>query len=295
MNRQGLLALLISTFLAGVGPLPASRTDDVLPTYPLAALREGAVPGERGWWSSPWPKSPAGSPADLDHHAYARKRKENTEKLLATAYLDEEVAVVVIDLEDGATLVDYRGSKKFVAASTYKLFTAYSMLRAVEQGDAHWKETLVNGKSLKRCFNDMIVWSDNDCPRSWHLSGKAGALQDQLKELGLEDTRIQKRPLETTALDLARFTYLLFGGDLVSEESLRRLEEQMLAQEFREGIPAGTGKGVKVANKVGFLDGNLHDVAVLRSDKGAYVMVVLTKNLSWEEVAEVARTVYLRL
>lgn len=47
-----------------------------------------------------------------------------------------------------------------------------------------------------------------------------------------------------------------------------------------------------MADKVGFLDGLLHDAAIVYSDKGDYSMVILTDGSSWDAIAEAASTIY---
>ena len=80
-------------------------------------------------------------------------------------------------------------------------------------------------------------------------------------------------------------TVILNGNDLA------RLGDAMEQQEFREGIPAGVGSAV-VWDKVGFLDQYLHDAAVVKSDKGEMILVILTAGGSWETIAEAAYAVY---
>ncbi len=206
--------------------------------------------------------------------------------------LGDNGAVVAVNIATGETVVAYNPNEVFVPASTYKIFTAYSMLAAVESGTAKWEEQLLPGRTLQQCFSDMIVWSDNACPMRWRHSGRRNHLDEELPALGINNTALNKLPQETTAADLAHFLYLLIAGDLLDNGSRQLLLEEMSNQSFREGIPAGLPPGVLVADKVGFLEGNLHDAAIIHSAKGTFALVILTKNLSWESISTAARVVY---
>ena len=58
---------------------------------------------------------------------------------------------------------------------------------------------------------------------------------------------------------------------------------------YRQGIPAGASG--TVADKVGFLNGLLHDAAIVYSPKGTYVLVILTNGSSWANIAELTKKI----
>jgi beta-lactamase class A len=63
----------------------------------------------------------------------------------------------------------------------------------------------------------------------------------------------------------------------------------MKANVYRKGIPAGV-QGT-VADKVGFMNGLLHDAAIVYSPKGTYVIAVMTDGSSWATIADLARQI----
>jgi beta-lactamase class A len=88
-------------------------------------------------------------------------------------------------------------------------------------------------------------------------------------------------------------------------ETLRRLprevEDVMLGQTHRDGIPAGLPAGTRVANKTGWVDDHTHDVAVVRPPDGEpFALAVLTRlaGVPTDEgnarIAEVARDAWER-
>ena len=58
---------------------------------------------------------------------------------------------------------------------------------------------------------------------------------------------------------------------------------------YRQGIPRGIN--APVANKVGFLDGVLHDAAIVYASTGPYVLVITTDGSSWAHIAELTRQI----
>lgn len=69
-------------------------------------------------------------------------------------------------------------------------------------------------------------------------------------------------------------------GDLLVRvaASYPAVEEVMLGQTYRDGIPVGLPDGTPVANKTGWIEDHTHDVAIVRPPDGApFVLVVLTR------------------
>jgi beta-lactamase class A len=58
----------------------------------------------------------------------------------------------------------------------------------------------------------------------------------------------------------------------------REMEDVMLGQTYRDGIPAGLPAGTRIANKTGWVDDHTHDVAVVRpADGEPFALAVLTR------------------
>ena len=224
---------------------------------------------------------------ERDNEVRRQELGEKIEKIAEPA----SIAVVAFDVTGEKLLVDLNEGQQFTSASTYKLYVAYSMFEAVNGGDWDWEDRLLGSRTLGECFDDMIIESDNDCPERWlELVGPA-TVQKQMTQLGLTDTNVEWSAMRTTASDLAHFLDLVVMGDVLSPEDRLRLTGAMEVQNYREGIPAGIPSAV-VWDKVGFLEGLLHDAAVVKSDKGEMILVILTEGSSWETIAEVASAVY---
>ena len=185
----------------------------------------------------------------------------------------------------------HNGDRQFVTASTYKLFVAFSTLKRVDAGQMKWDDgNISSGRDLAKCFDDMIVKSDNACAEA--LIKKIGAkdLNADIKSLGLGSTAFRSDNNVTTANDLANYLTQLEKGTMpLKPESRSRLLDAMKRNVYRQGVPAGASG--QTADKVGFLWGLLHDAAIVYSPKGTYVLAVMTDGSSWGAIADLTRKI----
>ena len=184
----------------------------------------------------------------------------------------------------------YNGSQSFITASTYKLFVAYGTLKKIEAEDWKWSDDVVGGRDLSTCFDDMIVKSDNACAEALYKKIGYQKVIDDVRKLGLSNTTLASDAQRTSADDLRTFLTKLQTGSIGLKESSRsRLIEAMKRNQYRQGIPSGaTGQ---VADKVGFLNGLLHDAAIVYSPKGPYVLVIMTDGSSWANIADLTKKI----
>lgn len=73
--------------------------------------------------------------------------------------------------------------------------------------------------------------------------------------------------------------------------STDRLLGYMKRQIWRSGIPSGV-PGVTVADKVGFYNGYIHDVAIVYAPKGAYILAIMSYGGSNPNMSELSKRVY---
>jgi beta-lactamase class A len=197
-------------------------------------------------------------------------------------------AIAVHELSGQGRSLSANGNKAFEAASTYKMFVAYSVLKRIENGQMHWSDTVASGRDAAQCFDDMIIKSDNPCAEEWGKRIGWTTIQNEMRALGLTSTKLGTT-FYSTASDQALFLNKLEKGESLKGESRDRLLAAMKRQQYRAGIPAGVG--VDVADKVGFLNGLLHDSAIVYSPKGTYVLVILRDGSSWGNIADAARQI----
>jgi beta-lactamase class A len=200
----------------------------------------------------------------------------------------QTTALKLIDLSSSErSTVDLNGDVQFTSASTYKLFVAYAMIAEIEAGHSHWTSP-INGTNFDDCLRQMIIVSDNSCPEAYLTNIGYSQLNDLIASLGISaNTQFAPYDMRTTANDLAMFLAKLYDGQLMSQTNQQKLLELMNQQVYRQGIPAGLPTAM-VYNKVGFLNNLLHDAAIVQSDSGDYILVILTNGESWEFIAGLA-------
>ena len=199
--------------------------------------------------------------------------------------------VSLVELSGQRRRAGHNEHRKFTTASTYKVYVAYSTLKRVESGQFKWSDQIAGGRDLAKCFDDMIVLSDNPCAEELVKKISYNSLHADVQTLGLGGTSfIDTESFKTTAADLSTFMASLESNQLsISKVSRDRLIGALKRNVYRQGIPAGTVGAV--ANKVGFIDALLHDTAVVYSPSGTYVLTIMTDGSSWANIAELTREI----
>ncbi len=191
--------------------------------------------------------------------------------------------VSMIELDGKKRRASYNGDKQFVTASTYKLFVAYSLLKQIDAGKRDWG-------SNEACFNKMISLSDNACAESFLNSLGLSTVTKDIQAVGLKNSTFMKSggPY-TTASDLTLMLGMIATGQNFSSTNQQRLIAAMKGNVYRKGIPAGVNG--TVADKVGFLNGLLHDAAIVYGPNGTYVLAIMTDGSSWATIADLAKQI----
>jgi beta-lactamase class A len=216
------------------------------------------------------------------------KTSAGLQALLATLAGTNGFGISVIDPGRNIT-ASVNGSKRFEAASTYKLFVAYAIFQQMNSGAMHWSDTIYNGQSADTCFDAMIVKSDNNCAIAFGNKIGWGNIDNMIHAIGFNGTTLSGATKYTNAADLASYLQRLQAGTLLNGSDTDRLVGAMKRQIYRAGIPAGTG--LTVADKVGFVDDVIHDAGIVYGPNGPYIMVVMTSNSSWGAIANAARQI----
>lgn len=198
---------------------------------------------------------------------------------------------ISVRMLDG-TVTSANGTKRYHPASTYKMYVAYSLLKRVASGEIKWEDAATGGKNISQCFDLMIINSDNTCAE-W-LGDKIGwsNINNEIHAIGLSNTNTIRGAMYSTVDDETLFLMKLQNGMILNASERDRLLDVMKRQVYRSGIPAGVG--VAVADKVGFLDGNLHDAAIVYGQK-TYTLTIMSSGSSWAQIADAARQINAQL
>lgn len=192
---------------------------------------------------------------------------------------------VVLRSVDGSLAASHNGDRQFVAASLYKLFVGYSIGLRLENGSLKPGDATSTGQSVSDCLEVMIVVSSNACGHALGAMVGWGASSGELSAKGFGGTSFD--PLVTRSSDVALLLQQLYTHNLVSASFDNTLLDKLGRQIFRKGIPAGI-PGVHVKNKVGYVDGYVHDGAIVYNSRGHYVLVVMSAYGNYSKIADLS-------
>lgn len=155
---------------------------------------------------------------------------------------------------------------------------------------------LTTGKisyTVKEALTNMITVSDNYS--ALLLTKKIGisSLNTFLKQQGLTHSKTGTPPT-TTASDIALFYTKLYKHQLTdSQEMIELLKKQAI----NDRIPKYLPDGISVAHKTGELDTFKHDAGIVFTQKGDYILVMLSDTndpaVAAEKMAELSKQIYL--
>jgi len=226
-----------------------------------------------------------------------------------------DVGVVLIELGGEAPVTwSYNGDRQFVAASTYKLPLLMAEAQLIASGSVRDSDLICysDGESEDGWYDD---YSDGACYSRSDLATRVGQQSDNtaahmlVTSLGGESAlngyaaahgateSFFYDPNTTTAGDLARLWANEAAGQAGGGGAQQWLYPLLTRTAYESGIPAGVSGPARVVHKVGILDGEVNDAAlVLNGPRGAYVLVVMTAgpggDAGWSLVSQVSQAVW---
>lgn len=201
-----------------------------------------------------------------------------------------DYAITVRELGGLSRSASYNGGKIYHPASTYKLFVAYGVLKRIENGSLQWDTPFLNNQTVDQCFEAMIVRSDNPCAEKFGNDLGWGNIQNDIRGIGISASVLAGGSgFRSNTDDQVNFLQKLVQGNIVTDPNKDKLLSVMSRQIYRAGIPAGTRVGV--ADKVGFLNGLLHDTAIVYSPNGTYLVSIYSNGSTWGGIADAAKQI----
>lgn len=174
-------------------------------------------------------------------------------------------------------------NKKIYAASLIKLYAMGAAYERIKQGK-------LSESSVKSTINSMITVSSNDsfntivrkvgttyinswCKANGYTETNQGhGLSPSSNNSGLSNGSGSN---VTTVKDCGKFLESVYRGTCVSKSASKKMLTHLKGQQRRSKIPAGTPKGVTVANKTGETDDTTHDAAIVYSKGADYIICVM--------------------
>lgn len=249
-------------------------------------------------------------------------RKSELSKVVENS-LEGTTGVYGIEIINLKTGEEYSKNKEvvFEAASLYKLWVMAVVYSKIESGSLSLTDKLsedvkiLNKKfninedvaekkdgtislKVKDALNLMITKSDNYAALLLVSRIKLSSIQSFLKDIGLIHSRVgtNGKPPSTTAYDSALFMNKLYNGELGSENNTNQMISLLKAQVLNEKIPKYLPISVSIAHKTGELDEFGHDLAIVYSPNGTYILSILSKSddrdLVNERIANLSKAVY---
>ncbi len=217
-------------------------------------------------------------------------------------------AVVIKNLKTGESFA-LNDKRKFDSASLYKLWVMATTFQIMETGKlndeivldrpiaelnkkfgiASESAELTKGQfnmSIKSALYQMITISHNYAALA--ISEKIGLsnIAKFLKNSELNASTIGKSLPQTNANDIALFYEKLYKGELGSKESTSSMMELLKKQQLNDRIPKYLPEGVVVGHKTGELEYVKHDAGIVFTDKGDYIVVLLSESKNPAAAAE---------
>ena len=169
---------------------------------------------------------------------------------------------------------------------------------AGEDSDSSMYSRVGERVPIRELLERMIVRSSNLATNALIAVVGAGRANATAHELGartikvlrgVEDQKAYDAGMSnsTTSRDLAILMRAIEDKRAASTKSCGEMKAILLRQEFNDEIPAGVPAGTPVAHKTGAITAVLHDAAIVYPKARApYVLVVLTKNIPDEKIAQ---------
>ena len=244
---------------------------------------------------------------------------------LAYAYTGH-VGIYIKDLNSGKVW-EYNPDKLFPSASLIKVPIMVATCEMIKRGEISLDTRIKltrndrtggsgslkwarDGTSLSvmRIIYKMITESDNTATKMLIDYAGISYFQQAFSELGLVYTKIYPEGLSltssqvtrenyTTAREMAMLMERIYKGEMVdrnlSEFMLDVLKHNKSRSRLRKGLPIGW----EIGHKTGLLRKSCHDVGVVFSPRGDYIIAVLTSNVPDYSsakgfISSVAKTTY---
>lgn len=226
-------------------------------------------------------------------------------------------AVAVKNLKTGENYF-LDAHKIFEPGSLYKLWVMSTVIGQIESGKIVGDEILTdsikqlnkdynidpesaeltNGTitlSVKDALNQMITISHNYAAMLLTKKVKLNSIEDFIVKNGFNESMVGESP-KTTSYDIALFFEKLYKGQLANTENTSKMIELLKKQTLNNKLPKYLPGKTSIAHKTGEIDFLSHDAGIIFSEKGDYIIVILSESDSpkgaEERIAQISAAVF---
>ncbi|OGS20772.1 MAG: hypothetical protein A3J83_01680 [Elusimicrobia bacterium RIFOXYA2_FULL_40_6] len=250
--------------------------------------------------------------ASITKYTYIQKKivyNDLNKEVMENVYsFPGEVGLYIKDLKTGV-VITYNENKPFASASLVKLPIMAATYQAIEDGNITLQEQLTLTRSLKAagsgtlkmcrrgtkfCVSEllyhMITESDNTATNmisnklgygyiNWVFKNKLN-MEVTRMDRGIMDLRMRKYGVEnyTTAREMGDILEKIYNKQLISERASDEMLTILSQQKHKDRIRRFLPKNLNVANKTGLLRDICHDAGIVFTDKGDFIVCVLTSD-----------------
>ncbi len=222
-------------------------------------------------------------------------------------YFKGTVGLVVKDLDMGWE-IDFNEEALIPSASLVKVPIMLSCFYAAQDGKVKLSDTItlkssekvsgskVLGKepagavfTVEDLFDPMITQSDNAAANILINFLGFDTLNQYFKKMGLKNTNIARKMMDfeerkegvenyTTAHDMSYLLEELYYGRFLNKNVSEKCLELLGQQKINDRIPRKLPRGTYVVHKTGLEKHVCHDVGIVFTDKGNFIICVLAKH-----------------
>lgn len=144
--------------------------------------------------------------------------------------------------------------------------------------------------SIDDLVKRMVIYSDNDAKNLLLAQMQESQLNQIYKDLGMAVPGITSIQDSMSVRSYASFFRVLYNGSYLSRELSNKALELLSQSEFVMGLVAGVPKNIRVSHKFGereYENGikQLHDCGIVYLPKNPYVLCIMTRGTSWNNLA----------
>lgn len=203
----------------------------------------------------------------------------------------------------------YNERRQFETASLYKLWVMGAVFEEIEKGNINKAQNIgfeaedINkrldiatesaeitegfvGDSVENALERMITISDNYSAHILYLTVGWSKIKNFLNYYEFNDSSADL-PILTTSSDMLAFFEKLYQGDIVEKEASGEMLEILKRQQLNDRIPKYLPQNTQIAHKTGELGGLKHDAGIVFSEKGDYIIVLLSETNNQSDAAEI--------
>lgn len=207
----------------------------------------------------------------------------------------------------------------FKTGSLYKLWVMAAIFDEIKKGNVKEDEILsadidsLNSKfeispdvaelkegvitlSVKDALYQMITISHNYAAYLLTDKIKVSGIRNFLKTYEFGESSLDDDLPTVSASDISEFLEKAYKGEIVDKDSSERMLLLLKQQKLNNKLPSGLPENTIIAHKTGELDDFTHDVGIVYTPKGDYVIVVLSESdnpsAAEDRISSISKDIY---